>query len=78
MTSIGNEADLWRMLYKKWKDAKAQSKLRITASSVLMWKEEFIVYEVLMILQNVDDSYEAQKLFFTKHEKKGRCFFAEG
>jgi hypothetical protein len=23
-------------------------------------------------------SYEAQKLFFTKHEKKGRCFFAEG
>jgi hypothetical protein len=47
------------MLYKKWKDAKAQSKLKITVSSVLMWKEEFIVYEVLMILQNVDDSYEA-------------------
>jgi hypothetical protein len=45
MTSIGNEANLRRMLYKKWKDAKAQSKLRITASSVLMWKEEFIVYQ---------------------------------
>jgi hypothetical protein len=59
MTSIGNEADLRRMLYKKWKDAKTQSKLRITASSVLMWKEESIVYEVLIILQNVDDSYEA-------------------
>ena len=59
MTSIGNEADLRRMLYQKWKDAKAQSKLRITASSVLMWKEESIVYEVLMILQNEDDSYEA-------------------
>jgi hypothetical protein len=59
MTSIGNEADLRRMLYKKWKDAKAQSKLRIIALSVLMWKEEFIVYEVLMILRNVDDSYEA-------------------
>jgi hypothetical protein len=59
MTSIGNEAGLRRMLYKKWKDAKAQSKLRIIALSVLMWKEEFIVYEVLMILQNVDDSYEA-------------------
>ena len=59
MTSIGNKADLRRMLYKKWKDAKAQSKLRIIASSVLMWKEEFIVYEVLMILQSVDDSYEA-------------------
>jgi hypothetical protein len=49
MTSIANEADLRRMLHKKWKDAKAQSKLRITASSVLMWKEESIVYEVLMI-----------------------------
>jgi hypothetical protein len=59
MQSIGNEADLRRMLYKKWKDAKPQSNLRITASSVLMWKEESIVYEVLMILQNVDDSYEA-------------------
>jgi hypothetical protein len=22
-------------------------------------------------------SYEAKKFFFTKHEKKGRCFFAE-
>jgi hypothetical protein len=74
MTSITNEADLWRRLYKKWKDAKAQSKLRITASSVLMGKEESIVYKVLIILQNVDDSYEASKLFFTKHEKKGRCF----
>jgi hypothetical protein len=59
MTSNGNEADLRRMLYKKWKDAKAQSSLRITASSVLMWKEESLVYEILMILQNVDDSYEA-------------------
>jgi hypothetical protein len=59
MTSIGNEDDLRRMLYKKWKDAKAQSKMRITASSVLMWKEESIVYEVLMILQYVDDLYEA-------------------
>jgi hypothetical protein len=35
------------------------NKLRITASSVLMWKEGYIVYEALMILQNVDDSYEA-------------------
>jgi hypothetical protein len=31
MTSIENEADLRAMLYKKSKDAKAQSKLRITA-----------------------------------------------
>jgi hypothetical protein len=59
MTPIGNEADLRRMLYKKWKDAKAQSKLRIIASSVLMWKKRSVVYEALMFLQSVDDSYEA-------------------
>jgi hypothetical protein len=47
------------MLYKKWKDAKAQSKLRITASSILMWKKGSIVYEASMFLQSVDDSYEA-------------------
>jgi hypothetical protein len=41
MTSIENKADLRAMLYKKWKDAKAQSKLRIAASSVLMRKKLF-------------------------------------
>ena len=59
MTSMENEADLRAMLYKKRKDTKAQSKLRITASSVLMWKEGSIVYEALMILQRVDDFHEA-------------------
>jgi hypothetical protein len=48
MTSIENEANLQAMLYKKWKDAKAQSKLRITASSVLMRRKRFIVYEALI------------------------------
>jgi hypothetical protein len=60
------------------KNAKAQSKLRITVSSVLEWKKGSIIYEALMFLQSMDDYYETQKLFFTKHEKKGRCFFAEG
>jgi hypothetical protein len=59
MTSIGSEADLQRMPYEKWKDAKAQSKLRITASSALMGKEGSIFYEALMILQRMDNSYEA-------------------
>jgi hypothetical protein len=45
MISIENEADLRAVLYKKWKDAKAQSKLRITASSVLRRKKGSIVYE---------------------------------
>jgi hypothetical protein len=43
-----NEADLRAMLYKKRKDTKAQSKLRITASSVLMRKRRSIIHEVLM------------------------------
>jgi hypothetical protein len=36
---------------KNEKNAKTQSKLRITASSVLMWKKGSIVYEALMFLQ---------------------------
>jgi hypothetical protein len=42
------------MLYKNEKGVKAQSKLRITASSVLMWKKGSIVYEALMFLRSVD------------------------
>jgi hypothetical protein len=60
MTSIENEADLRAMLYKKSKDAKAQSKLRITASSVLMRKKGSIVYEALMF-------YKVW-MIFTKHK----------
>jgi hypothetical protein len=40
--------------FKKWKGAKAQSKLRIIASSVLIWKKESIVYEALAFLRSVD------------------------
>jgi hypothetical protein len=57
MTSIENEADLRAMLYK---NAKAQSKLTITTSSVLMWRQGFIVYEALMF-------YKVW-MIFTKHK----------
>jgi hypothetical protein len=60
ITSIENEADLRAMLYKKWKDTKAQSKLRITASSVLTRKKGFIVHEALMF-------YKIWRIF-TKHK----------
>jgi hypothetical protein len=43
---------------QKRKGAKAQSKLRITASSVLMWKKGSIVYEALMFLRNLDILHE--------------------
>jgi hypothetical protein len=42
------------------KNAKAQSKLRITASSVLMWRKGFIVYEALMFYK--------VSMIFTKHK----------
>jgi hypothetical protein len=31
-----------------------------------------------MFLRSEDIFSEARIFFFTKHEKKGRCFFAEG
>jgi PHP family Zn ribbon phosphoesterase len=48
MKSMENGADLRAMLYKNRKDTKAQSKLRITASSVLIRKKRSIIHEVLM------------------------------
>jgi hypothetical protein len=37
-----------------------------------------MVDEALMFLRRLEDFLRGKKLFFTKHEKKGRCFFAEG
>jgi hypothetical protein len=65
MTRIEYEVDLRRMLCQKGKYAKAQSKLKNTVSSALLQKKGPLVYEAWIF-------------FFTKHEKKGRCFFAEG
>jgi hypothetical protein len=60
MTSIENTADFRAMLYKKRKDAKAQSKSRITASSLLMRKKGFIVYKTLMFYK--------EWMILTKHK----------
>jgi 6-phosphogluconate dehydrogenase len=59
MTRIEYEVDLRRLLYKKWKRAKAQSKLRNTASSALLQKKGSFVYEVGMCLRSMN--------IFTKH-----------
>jgi hypothetical protein len=50
MTSIGNEPDLRGMPYKNEKVLRHKSKLKITASSVLIWKKGFIVYEASTFL----------------------------
>jgi hypothetical protein len=74
MTSIENEADLRAMLYKKQKDAKAQSKLRITTSPVLMRKKGPIVHKALMFYKVWMIFTKHKKLFFTKHEKREGVF----
>jgi len=59
MTSIENKADFRAMLYKKWKDAKAQSKLRIT-SFISSGAEKGIYFSRnIDVLQSMDDFYEA-------------------
>jgi hypothetical protein len=50
-----------------------------TASSALMWRTKSIVDEALMFFATIGGFFtKHKKLFFTMHEKKGRCFFAEG
>jgi hypothetical protein len=58
MTRIENEVDLRRRLYKNAKVLRHKSKLRITASSALMWKKRFIAYKALMILRSLVVLYE--------------------
>jgi hypothetical protein len=54
MTRIEYEVDLRRLLYKKWKCAKAQSKLRNTTSSALLQKKGSFIYEAGMFLRSMD------------------------
>jgi hypothetical protein len=73
----------------KWKCAKAQSRkiqLRQLCCKrrVLLFTKHGCFYEVWKFLRGMvvftknGYSHEARIFFFTKHEKKGRCFFAEG
>jgi len=70
--------------FMKWKCAKAQSKLRNTVSSALLQKKGPFVFEARMFLRSTDIFtkhgyfHKAWIFLFTKHEKKGRCFFTEG
>jgi hypothetical protein len=43
-----------------------------------MPKKGSFAYEDGMFLRSKDIFSEARIFFFTKHKKKGRCFFAEG
>jgi hypothetical protein len=52
--------------------------MRNTASSALLQKKGSFVYEAGRFFMKHGYFHEAQIFFFVKHEKKGRCFFAEG
>jgi hypothetical protein len=54
MTRIEYEVDLRRLLYKKWKCAKAQTKPRNAALSALLQKKGSFVYEAGMFLRSMD------------------------
>jgi hypothetical protein len=76
MISIENKADLRAMLYKKWKDAKAQSKLKITASSVLMRKKLFFTKH--WCFTKYGWFLRSIKALLYEAWKEGKVFFAAG
>jgi hypothetical protein len=71
MSRIEYKVDLRRMLRKNENVLRHTISLRNTASSALLQKMGSLVYEAWIFLRSMD-------FFFTTHEKKGRCFFAEG
>jgi hypothetical protein len=74
------------IILHQWHELNTKSirKLRNTASSALLQKKGSLVYEAWIFLWSMDIFtkhgyfHEAWIFFFTKHEKKGRCFFVEG
>jgi hypothetical protein len=83
MTLIENEADLRAMLYEKWKDTKAQSKLRIIASSALMvctsrdllFSKHWCVTKYGGFLRSIKallyEAWKEVKVFFRRRLKNG-------
>jgi hypothetical protein len=71
MTRIEYEADLWQTLRQNEKVLRHEVSFGNTASSALSQKKG-------SLFAKHGYFYEAWIFFFTKHEKKGRCFFAEG
>jgi hypothetical protein len=69
------------MLYKKWKDAKAQSELRITASSILMRKKDLLFamhwcftkygWFLRSIKALLYEAWKEGKVFFRRRLKNG-------
>jgi hypothetical protein len=84
MTWIEYEVDLRRMLCEIKKVPRHKSKPSNAVSSAMLQKKGSLVFESWMNFwsMNVFTKYgyfhEAWILFFTKHEKEGKVFFAEG
>jgi hypothetical protein len=87
MTRVEYQVNFRRMLCKKWKCAKAQSKLRNTVSSTMLQKKGSLVHEPWMFLWSMDIFmkhgcfYEvwifswSTDLFLYEAWKEGKVFF---
>jgi hypothetical protein len=76
MTRIEYEVDLQRMLYKNENVLRHKDEKYSFISSVA--KEGIPCLRSMDVFTKHGYFHEAWIFFFTKHEKKGRCFFAEG
>ena len=71
-------------MWKRENCAKAQDKSRRSVASLERQHKTFYSFgEYFTKLgysssEKYANSRDIEKIFFTKHEKKGRCFFAEG
>jgi hypothetical protein len=76
MTRIDYEVDLRKMLCKNENMPRHKAEKYNFVSSVA--KEGIPCLRSMDVFTKFGNFYEAQIFFFTKHEKKGRCVFAEG
>jgi hypothetical protein len=81
----GDTALIFEECFEKENRAKAQDKLRRSVASferqhkAFLWIQRIFLRSLKILHQrSMAILVIHKKIFFTKHEKKGRCFFAEG
>jgi hypothetical protein len=75
--------DLRNIFWKRENRAKAQRQINMKCSLIgnatqnFLWLRK-IFHEAWTFFFREANTCDIERIFFTKHEKKGRCFFAEG
>jgi hypothetical protein len=72
MTRIEYEADLWQTLRRNEKVLRHEVSFGKFSLISLVTRRDLFLQSMDIFL------YKAWIFFFTKHEKKGRCFFTKG